>query len=252
MTDTKHILTTIIAITITLTGFLAVLMNIPIEATISRENAISVIKANAKVDPTKQIVKDEFLRSAELRYMAIHWENYLQLTGYHRRIYVSTTPVGDMAPYWIIDYQDTRDWHYAPAGSYIVDARTGELMLVLEDTGGPPQESDYSITFSPDDSLTTLSIKPGETKVITVMLTAQPTYDASLPVHFEATGVPDFITVEQNATSAILRTGEAVSFEIRVSVSSRVYDSNMEPHIEIWATLSGSGIGRVITIILQK
>jgi hypothetical protein len=154
-----------------------------------------------------------------------------------------------MAPYWFIVYQDNANWHYAPAGNYIVDARTGELMLVLEDTGGPPQEPDYSISLNQS---TALAIRQGETKVIILTLTAQSTYDASLPVHIKATGVPDFIILKQNTTSAILRTGEAVSFEIRISINPMVFNSKTESHVEIEISFLGSTTGKWIEVILQK
>ncbi len=251
--ESKRLLATLIALITAASGFLTVTANTPPDRLISRDAAIKIIEAHAEVDPTKQIVNEGNLVSAELQYMAIHWENYLRMAGYHRRIYVSTTPVGDVSPYWLVNYGKVV-WHYFPSGGYIVDARTGELMLAYEDTGGPPMGSDYSFSLSPEvNSWTPLTLRPGETKTLIITLTSQPTYEASLPIHITARGVPDYLIVRQNTTSGILTTNGRVTVEVRVSASAAAFDAWVENlYVEIDVTLLGSIGGRRLDVVLRR
>ena len=251
--ESKRLLATLIAVIIAASGFLIVAAYTPSEKPISRDAVIRIIEAHAKADPTKQIVREDNLVSAELEYMAIHWENYLRMAGYHRRIYVSSTPVGDVSPYWVISYGKPV-WHYYPLGIYVVDAVTGELMLAYEDTGGPPMESDYSFSVSPAvDSGPPLTLRPGETKTLIITLTAQPSYDASLPIHVTATGIPDYLIVRQNTTTGMLTTNGRVSVEVQVSASPDAFDAPVEnPHVGIEVTLLGSTGGRWLNVALRR
>jgi hypothetical protein len=84
-------------------GFMILSWNTPTEIRVSREDAITIVKTNVKVDPEENIVRNEWLRGAELQYMSIDWSNYPRAGGSHRRLYVSTTPVGVFTPFitWV-------------------------------------------------------------------------------------------------------------------------------------------------------
>jgi len=199
---------------------------------VSREDAITIVKTNVKVDPEKNIVKDEWLRSAELQCRSIDWSNYPRAIGHHRRIYVSTTPVGDIAPYWFIDYQSPGVLHDYTFGSYVVDAATGELMLALEGTGGPVYLSDFSTSFTPayaDDQYFPVEIKEGQSREVIVRFTARPTFDASLPLFIRVTSVPRGFVAAQNATSGILRTGGAFAIKLVIESSADAPGVNPPP-----------------------
>ena len=251
--ESKRVLAALIALIAATSGFMAMAANTPPEGLITREAVLRIIEAHAKADPTKQIVREDNLVSADLEYITINWENYLRMAGYHRRIYVSPTPVGDVSPYWVIGYGKVV-WHYYPLGIYVVDAVTGELMLAYEDTGGPPMESDYSFSSSSEvNSWTPLTLRPGETKTLIITLTARPSYDASLPIHITATGIPDYLIVRQNTTTGTLTTNGKVSVEVQVSASMDAFDAPVEnPHVGIEVTLLGSTGGRWLDVALRR
>ena len=203
------------------------------ELKVSREEALTIVKTNVKVDPEKNIVKDEWLRSAELQCTSIDWSYYPRALGHHRRIYVSTTPVGDIAPYWFIDYQSPGFLHNYTYGSYVVDATTGELMLVLEGAGGPWHCADFLTSFTPayaDDPYFPVEIKEGQSREVIVGCTAQPSYDASLPLFIRVTSVPKRFVVTQNATSGILRTGGAFAIKLVIESSADAPGFNPPPY----------------------
>jgi len=161
----------LVAFIITTSGFLVMVENAPTQSVnISKDQAIGIIKASSKVDPEKTIVKDEYLTSAELQYLNINWGSYLWSGGSHRRIYVSTTPVGgEFKPYWVLDYEQPLS-HVSSSGTYVVDAETGELMLALEDSGGLPT-LDFSMTLTPQATQDNpLIVKRGESSSINLTL----------------------------------------------------------------------------------
>ena len=234
-------------------SYIIMSQNMPNDIKLTREQAIAIVKASPKADPNKNTVKDEWLQSAELQYIAINWANYLRMSGSHNRIYVSTSPVGDINPYWIIEYDALQ--RRGTEGSYIVDALTGELMLALESTGAGFLGQDFvtSSTLAYDD-YSPIMIMPGQSREVTIRFTALPSYDASLPMSVTVTAVPKGFTVSQNATSGILRTGG--SFAIRLIILSiegalgtypPPWDST-PPHIEVELSLVGSVYGESIYV----
>jgi hypothetical protein len=232
-------------------GFMIVSWNTPTEVKVTREDAITIVKTNVKVDPEKNIVKDEWLRSAELQYMSIDWSNPPQ-RGSHRRLYVSTTPVGVFTPYWFIDYSslglESFGIHDYTYGSYVVDAITGELMLALEGSGGPWPGPDFLTSSTPayaHDPYFPVEIKQSQSREVIVRCTAQPSFDASLPMSIRVTSVPKGFVVTQNATSGILRTGGALTVKLVITSSANApainpppFDST-RPHVEIEIGLFG-------------
>jgi hypothetical protein len=247
--------TILISCLLAFAGFLILSWNAPTEVKVSKEDAITIVKINIKVDPEKNIVKDEWLRGAELQYMSIDWSNYPR-TGSHRRIYVSTTPVGVFTPYWFIDYQSP-GFHNYTCGSYVVDAITGELMLALEGSGGPVYFWDFSTSFTPayaDDPYFPVEIKEGQSREVIVMCVARPSFDASLPMSIRVTSAPKGFVVTQNATSGILRTGGALTVKLVITSSAYApginppsFDST-RPHVGIEIRLFGMMYGNSIYI----
>jgi hypothetical protein len=243
-------LTALISCLLAFTGFMILLQNVPADLILTREQAINVVKTSAKVDPEKTIIKDKSLQSVELRYMPINWVNYLRTSGSHSRIYVSTSQVGDIKPYWFIDYLSNYTF-----GSYIVDATTGELMLAQEGSEGPAPGPDFSITTVPayaNDPYFPVVVKQGQASEVILLFAARPSYDASLSISIRVTAVPKGFTVTQNVTSGILRTGGTLV--IKLVISSSVYApgtnpppfDSTPPHLEIEegpiGTIYGSSI----------
>ncbi len=254
MPTSNQTLAALLALIISVSAFTAAAITTPPDKLITKDEAIRAIEASPKADPTRQIVSEDNLAGSELQYLAIRWESLLRGWGYHRRIYVSTTPVGDISPYWIISYGKPI-FHYSPLGIYVVDARKGELMLAYEDTGGPPQEEDFSVTYvlpSPTQG-EGIAVRPGEARSFVVLVTAQPNYDASLPIRIEVKGVPNLILVTQNVTSAVLQTGGRVSVGCSVTAGKAAFNPSIEnPSVEVDVTLLGGTHERWFSITAQR
>lgn len=227
---------------------------------ISGEQAINAIKESSKADPKKDIVRDDALESIELRLLAINWSEYLHGSGTHDHLYISSTPTGIVKPYWIVEYMTLLGMHNGNYGKYVVDAETGELMLALEDYFGPPGPGDFNMSFDPlIDFFEPFIIHKGETRTITIILTASPWYDASLPVTLEVTRVPKGISVTPSTMSDILRTNGTVIFKLDVSASPNAESLKYLPSlsgpdnwISIWFEFLSSGGGKSINVEIPE
>ena len=252
------VITVLISIILATSAFVVVTMSQhtqPIKITL--EQAISILKEGNKTD--RRIVYGSSPVKADLEYITIDWANYLRNTGseHHERIYVSETPVGEVKPYWVFDFETSFGFNYGGSGRYVVDAETGEVMLSLESTGGGVvtvgpdylmsiQPSIYlwdPSTFSSPENFTdhALKVKLGEFTPIVLKFLPQSYYNASLPVSMKIVGVSKGFSASQNATSAILRTGGSASLLLEVftpvtyavdSVSPPQLMSQV-PHIDI-------------------
>jgi hypothetical protein len=163
-------------------------------------------------------------------------------------------------PYWVVEYMTFRGMHNGNYGKYVVDADTGELMLAFENYFGPPGPGDFSMSFDPPiDYSEPFIIHRGETRTITVMLTAYPWYDASLPATLEVTRVPKGISVTPDTVSKILRTNGTVIFKLDVNASPNAESlkyllglSGPDDWISIWFEFLGSGGGKSIDVEIPE
>lgn len=187
---------------------------------VTEEKAIEILKGSGKTD--LNIINNNSPKSSDLQYYSLNWTDYLNVgSDHHSRIYVSNIPVGEMRPYWFINYESSWNGGWSSGtGKYIVDAQTGELMLSLESVGGGISVigPDYWVFLKPEawDSNTPLMAKMGEFIPVTLTVTAQPGYDASFPVSMKVTNVSLGFSVDPNATSAILKNSGSVSFILEV------------------------------------
>lgn len=219
-------ITVLISVLLATSAFLVVATSQPTPQTlVTAEQAINILKESGKTNP--MIINESSPESSELEYVSLNWTNYLRGIGSettHSRIYVSMTPVGEIKPYWFISYG---------LGRYVVDAQTGELMLSLERVGGDITliGPEYKVSTQPNVYLWrpgmfpltpvnftdhALAVKMGEYTPVILTITAEPYYNASLPVSIKVNNVPlDFYAGPNNAT-AILKTGGSVSFIVSV------------------------------------
>jgi hypothetical protein len=221
--DSTTAITVLISILLATSAFLAVAVSQPIPVIkINQQQAIDILKESDKTD--HQILNGTVWSfSTNLEYVSLNWTSFLNNSGgqHHSRIYVSDTPKGEFKPYWFISYETS--WNYGwndGTGSYVVDAQSGEVMLSLESVGGgvSVKGPDYLISFQPVvwNSSNPVEVKLGEFTPITLTLTAEPYYDASLPVSIKVNNVPLDFSVGTNNSTAILTTGGSVSFILNV------------------------------------
>ncbi len=242
-------MTVIISIILATTAFLAMAITQPMPQTqVTVEQAINILRESGKTD---HFITDQISpQNIRLEYISINWQDYLWNTGYHTRLYVSTTHVGEVKPYWVADYDDTSTVNLGGApiyGRYVVDAQTGEVMLSLESGGGVVVSLlnggghvsnilDFSLSLQPDalNQTSPLKVKMDENTSIRLTLTAELGYDASLPVSIKVLDVPLGFSVEPNKVSVILETGGAVSFTLTVftpvSYLADFLPSPIDPH----------------------
>ncbi len=253
-----------ISIILATSGFLAVSTTQPTSnVSVTAEQAVNILKASDRAD--RRIVCGSQPVKTDLDYIAINWANYLRNTGpeHHDRIYVSTSPVGEIKPYWIIEYETELSplpGDYVGSGKYLIDAETGELMMSLESFGGgvTAKGPDYWMSTSQNigiwyqSALTipmnftdhALRVELGEFTPLILTLTAPPYYDASIPISLKVVSVsPDYL-VDQNVTSATLRTGGSVSFLLQiftpVGYAHRPPPSSLPPHFDVEVNFIGS------------
>jgi hypothetical protein len=201
-------------------------------ARISREQAIKVVEQSPKVD--SRIVTDSAPTIAELHWMKLDWRNVDWINVGHQHLFLADRPTGDDAPFWLLEYQkrieDAGDWLWIYTGSYIVDANSGQLVASVEKAyHNPPDQTstlgDYYVTSNPEKIYEPMPLGIGETLTIDVTAIAYPNYDASLPLTFRVINLRSDLTVSQNTTTAILRTGGAASVRFSVSKSSAYISS---------------------------
>jgi hypothetical protein len=228
-------LTVLISIILATTAFLTVAKTQSASQTqpaqsinVTEAQAIEILKESDKTDP--RIINgipggSASPASADLEYISLNWTNYLKTVNsdpltMHDRIYVSPRPVGEVRPYWLIDYETSLGFNYGGSGRYVVDAQTGELMLSLESTGGGVTAAgpDYLMSLHPNawDPSTPIRVKPGESTSVVLRVIARPYYNASLPVSLNVTSVPMGFNVTANTTSTILKTGGSASFLLKI------------------------------------
>jgi hypothetical protein len=201
-------------------------------ARISREQALKAVEQSPKVD--SRIVTDSVPMNAELHWMKLDWRNVDWINVGHQHLFLANTPTGDYGPFWLLEYQkrieDAGDWLWIFTGRYIVDADSGQLMAAVEKAyHNPPEQTstlgDYYVTSNPEKIYEPITLEMGETLTIDVTAKAYPNYDASLPLTFRIIDLRSDLTVSQNATTAILRTGGAASVRFSVSKSSAYVSS---------------------------
>jgi len=212
---------------------------------ISKEQALQIIKTSDKVDPRGDIVKDEALVYAEPRVILIDWAEQLRYTGDYERIYISPTPTAEPRLYWKIVYSSNCTFHGCYHGEYVVDAVTGELMLVLEDhpMAGPLPPIKFSIEPSE------LVLRRGESVVVTVTVDGKPDYDVPIPVSLEFEQVPNGLSVSIEVGSGVWMTDLKTTFTFSVSASANAPTGKTYLSVKIGAI--GFEIGKSIDIEIK-
>ena len=227
-------LVVIVAFAITLVTFTALVVYTPqnLGVRISKEHAQTTVEQSAKVD--SRIVSDSAPTNVELRWMKLDWRTLDWVRVGHQHIFLADIPAGDIGPFWLLEYQkridDSGDWLWLFTGRYIVDADSGRLVASVEKTyHNPPDPTsarlDYYVTSNPEKIYEPMPLGVGETLTIDIIAKAYPSYDASLPLTFRVINLRSDLTVTQNATTAILRSGGVASIRFSILKSSAYVSS---------------------------
>ena len=210
---------------------------------LSKEQALQIIKTSDKVDPRAEIVKDDALVYAEPRVMLIDWSEQLRYTGDYEHIYISPTPTNEPRLYWKIVYSSNCSRHGCYQGRYVVDAVTGELLLVLEDRPmcGPLP---IKITIEPGEFV----IRRGESATVTVTVNGKPNYDVPIPLSLEFEQVPKGLSVSMEPDSGAWTADLKATFIFTVSASTNAPTGKTHLSVKIGAIGFGTGGGIDIEI----
>jgi len=211
---------------------------------ISKDQALQVIKTSDKVDPRAVIVKDEALVYAEPRVMLIDWSEQLSCTGDYERIYISPTSTNETRLYWKIVYSSNCISHGCYQGRYIVDAVTGELMLVLEDRPmlGPLP---FKFTIEPEE----LIVRRGESAEATVNVYGKPNYHVPIPPSLEFEQVPIGLSVSIEPDSDAWTDNLTASFTFTVSAVNDAPTG--KTHLAVKIRAIGFRTGKLIDIEIE-
>lgn len=151
---------------------------------ITRKQAISIIENSHLVDSEDRIITQDNFVSAEPRVINPDWENQLSYIGDFRRLYVANVNQTESRIYWLIEYEKNPEAHGGYSGTYLVDAETGEIALILEDYPLP----DFLFrAYTPDK----LMLNRGGSISFNITVEAAPTLEAQFPVSMTPDQIPD-------------------------------------------------------------
>lgn len=130
-------ITLLISIILATSAFIAVATAQPITPIkVNAEQVINILKESGETN--RRIVSGSSPANIKLEYIALNWANYLKNTDSerHSQIYVSATPVGDVKPYWLLEYETDLaplPGMYRGSGRYVIDAQTGVTLFIIKD-----------------------------------------------------------------------------------------------------------------------
>jgi len=145
------------------------------KSSLSRDQIIQILKESELADPSDRLIKDELLVSLELGTLSPYLRYHVQKHGHYDRLYVSPTPMRSSKIYWEAQFL-TSDAHRNYAGNYIIDALTGEIMLIHE-RGPIPGPIPLNISFEPPNPY----LRRGENTSVTLTISGRPSYDVPWP-----------------------------------------------------------------------
>lgn len=141
------------------------------KSSLLREQIIQILEESELADPSDRLIKDELLVSLELGTLSPNLKYHVQKHGHYDRLYVSPTQMESSKIYWEAQFL-TSDSYRNYAGNYILDALTGEIMLIHE-RGPIPGPIPLNISFEPSN----LYLRRGENTSVTLTISGRPSYD---------------------------------------------------------------------------
>lgn len=141
------------------------------KSSLSRDQIIQILKESELADPSDRLVKDELLVSLELGTLSPNLRYYVLKLGHYDRLYVSPTRMRSSKIYWEAQFL-TSEARLNYAGNYILDALTGEIMLIHE-RGPGPGPIPLKISFEPSNPY----LRRGENTSVILTISGRPSYD---------------------------------------------------------------------------
>ena len=166
------------------------------KSSLSREQVIQILKESELTDPYDRLIKDEQLDSLELGTISPNLKEYIQELGNYDRLYVSPTRIKSSKIYWEAQFI-TNGTRRNFAGRYILDALTGEVMLIHE-RGPTPGPRPIKFSFEPSSPY----LRRGENTSVTLTVSGRPSYDVPWPPSINMNEVESGLTVsDMNETN---------------------------------------------------
>jgi hypothetical protein len=185
---------------------------------ISRKEALQIVKNSTKADLRNDIIKDDALKLAEPRVIAPNWVEQMRHIGDFDHIYLTRTNITQPRLYWLIKYSSMEQMHGGYSGLYLVDAETGELVLVIEDHPMPSQ------ILLRVESPPRVSVKRGESTTLNITVTAALAFDALLPVELSPNSAHRGVTITIPQNRNLVSNESPAEFTAVISV-----DATAEP-----------------------
>ena len=205
------------------------------KSSLSRDQIIQILKESELVDPSDRLVKDELLVSLELGTLSPNLKYHVQKHGHYDRLYVSPTRMRSSKIYWEAQFL-TSDAHRNSAGNYILDALTGEIMLIHE-RGPIPGPIPLNISFEPLNPY----LRRGENTSVTLIVSGRPSYDVPWPLSVNMKSVEPGLTVLGLNETNRWDTDRKIVFSFMVSLDAEA--EKVKSSIRFDCDLVGTRIG---------
>lgn len=185
-------------------------------SSLSGDQIIGILKDSELADPYDRLVKDESLVSLELATLSPTLRDYVTTLGHYDRLYASQTRMKSSKLYWIAHFL-TGNVYRNFAGHYILDALTGEIMLIHE-RGPIPGPIPLDVSFEPSDP----SLRRGENTSVILTLSGKPDYDVPWPPSLEMNEVESGLIVSGLNEVDRWDTDKQIVFSFTISVDPEV------------------------------
>lgn len=184
------------------------------KSSLSRDQIIQILKESELTDPSDRLVKDELLVSLELGTLSPNLQDYIQKIGHYDRLYVSPTRMRSSKIYWEAHFL-TGNTRRNSAGKYILDALTGEIMLIHE-RGPIPGPIPMNVTFEPPSPY----LRRGENTSVTLTISGRPSYDVPWPPSVDMKTVDSDLTIHDLSETDRWDTDRTIVFSFTVSMDT--------------------------------
>ena len=207
------------------------------KSSLSSDQIVQILKESELADPSDILVKDELLVSLKLGTLSPNLRDYVQKLGHYDRLYVSPTRLRSSKIYWEAQFL-TSDAHRNSARNYILDALTGEIMLIRE-RGPIPGPMPLNISFEPSR----LYLRRGENASVILTISGIPNYDVpwspSVNMNKVESGLTVFDLNEINRLDTDIKI--VFSFMVSLDAESKTVLSSIRFDCELVGTGTGFG-----------
>ena len=206
-------------------------------SSLSGDQIIEILKESELADPSNRLIKDELLVSLDLGTLSPNLRDYIITLGSYDRLYVSPTRMRSAKLYWVAQFL-TGDVRRNFAGNYILDALTGEIMLIRE-RGPIPGPSPLDVSFVPSNP----NLRRGENTSVILTVDGRSNYDVPWPPSIEMNQIESGLTVLDLFKTDNWNTDRQIVFSFTVSVDpeAETVTSGVRFNCELVGTRRGFG-----------